>query len=230
MTSLPKAALWGSFISLLGTFPLGTLNILAMQVSVSEGIMQGIFFSLGVALVEVLYVRLSVVGISWIMKNARWLRYLEWAAVAIVLALAFGSFWAAFQPTSEKNIVLTSKLPNFLLGMALSAINPMQIPFWFGWTTVMFSKKILHNKNNYYNAYVLGIGLGTLLGLMVFVVGGAFLVEYLHTSQQVINIVIGCIFILTAMILIAKILLKKPLEQSIAEKAAALETAEKNYP
>ena len=70
-SSLPKAALWGGAISLLGTLPLGTLNIAAMQVSISEGVRQGIYFSLGVALVEVLYVRLSVVGISWIMKNAR---------------------------------------------------------------------------------------------------------------------------------------------------------------
>jgi threonine/homoserine/homoserine lactone efflux protein len=142
-SSLPKAALWGGAISLLGTLPLGTLNIAAMQVSISEGVRQGIYFSLGVALVEVLYVRLSVVGISWIMKNARWLKYLEWAAVCIVLALAFGSFWAAFHPTAEKSFLLQSKLPVFLLGVSLSAINPMQIPFWFGWTTVMFSKGVL---------------------------------------------------------------------------------------
>jgi threonine/homoserine/homoserine lactone efflux protein len=224
--SLLKAALWGGLISLLGTLPLGTLNLLAMQVSVSEGVLKGIYFSLGVALVEIFYVRLSVVGLHWIMKNAKWLRYLEWAAVAIVLVLAFGSFWAAFRASDEKNIVLTSQLPNFFLGMGLSAINPLQIPFWFGWTTVLFSKNILKDRSDYYNVYTLGIGIGTLLGLMIFVFGGPLLVKKLNASKNVINFVLGCLFAITATILIIKMFTKKPLEQRIAEKGAELEKAE----
>ena len=225
-TSLFKAAIWGCGISWLGTLPLGTLNVAAMQVSVSEGLLQGIFFSLGVAFVEVLYVRLSVVGIKWIMKRARLLYYLEWAAVVIVLLLAAGSFWAAFQQEEEKSFLLKTNLPNFLLGISLSAINPMQIPFWFGWTTVLFSRKILADRADYYNAYTAGIGMGTILGLMVFVFGGAIMVKKLNAGQSTINLVIGGVFALTALILIFRILTKKRLDQVIAEKAAALEKAE----
>jgi threonine/homoserine/homoserine lactone efflux protein len=228
-STLLKAALWGGGISLLGTLPLGTLNIAAMQVSISEGVRQGVFFSLGVALVEVLYVRLSVVGISWIMKHAKLLRYMEWVAVLIVLALAFGSFWAAATPSQEKSFLLQSNLPNFLLGVSLSAINPMQIPFWFGWTTVLFSKNVLKDRADYYNIYTLGIGSGTFIGLMVFVFGGALLVKKLNTSQDVINFVLGCVFAVTAIILIVKILTKKPLEQTITEKANELNAAEHKH-
>ena len=229
-SSLIKAAGWGGLISMLGTLPLGTLNVAAMQVSISEGLRQGIYFSLGVALVEVLYVRLSVVGISWIMKHARWLRYLEWGAVAIVLALAAGSFWAAFHPSAEKSFLLQSNLPNFALGLSLSAINPMQIPFWFGWTTVMFSKEVLRHRADYYNAYTLGIGMGTMIGLLLFVLGGSLLVDRLNAHQDILNLVIGSIFTLTAVIFIIKILVKKPLDQTIAEKAAQLEAAEQEHP
>jgi threonine/homoserine/homoserine lactone efflux protein len=225
-STLLKAALWGCGISWLGTLPLGTLNVAAMQVSVSEGVRQGVFFSLGVALVEVLYVRLSVVGIKWIMQRARLLQYLEWAAVGIVLLLAAGSFWAAFQPTEEKSFLLKSSLPNFLLGISLSAINPMQIPFWFGWTTVLFSKKVLIDRPSFYNSYTIGIGFGTILGLLIFVFGGAVLVKKLNAGQSVINLVIGIVFLVTALILIIKMLVKKPLNKVIAEKAAALEKAE----
>jgi threonine/homoserine/homoserine lactone efflux protein len=225
-STLPKVAGWGALISLLGTLPLGTLNVAAMQVSVSEGIQQGIFFSMGVAMVEVMYVRLSVVGIRWIMQRAKLLYYMEWAAVVIVLLLAAGSFWAAFQPAEEKSFLLKSNLPNFLLGVSLSAINPMQIPFWFGWTTVLFSKKVLQDKPVFYNFYTLGIGLGTILGLMIFVLGGAVLVKKLDAGQSTVNLVIGCIFAITAIILIVKMLVKKPLDQMITEKGKALEDAE----
>jgi len=228
-STLLKAALWGGGISLLGTLPLGTLNIAAMQVSISEGVRQGVFFSLGVALVEVLYVRLSVVGISWIMKHAKLLRYMEWVAVLIVLALAFGSFWAAATPSQEKSFLLQSNLPNFLLGVSLSAINPMQIPFWFGWTTVLFSKNVLKDRPEYYNIYTFGIGMGTFLGLMVFVLGGALLVKKLNAGQDTINFVLGCVFAVTAIFLIVKILTKKPLEQTITEKANELNAAEHKH-
>lgn len=221
-----RALVWGCFISLLGSLPLGTLNIAAMQVSLSEGIKDGIFFSLGVALVEVAYVRLSLVGIQWILKRARLLYYLEWAAIAIVLLLAAGSFWAAFQPSAEKSFLLKSNLPHFLLGVSLSAINPMQIPFWFGWTTVLFSRNVLRARADFYNAYTLGIGTGTVFGLLIFVFGGNFLVQKLKAGESTLNLVIGMVFTITALVLMVKMFTKKPLDQVITEKGAALEKAE----
>lgn len=223
--TLLKTAFWGCAISLLGSLPLGTLNIAAMQVSYSEGFMQGIYFSLGVAVVEVLYVRISVVGISWVMKHGKLLRYMEWGAVVVVLALAVGSFWASANPSQEKSFLLQSSLPNFLLGISLSAINPMQIPFWFGWTTVLFSKNILKPQSDFYNVYTLAIGIGTLFGLMVFVLGGVLLVKRFNANQMVINFILGCVFAGTALVLIIKNLTKKPLEQAISEKGNELDKA-----
>ena len=63
----------GLFISFLGCLPLGTLNIAAMQISVTDGIGPAINFSLGALLVEMLYVRVSIVGIDWIRKQEKFL-------------------------------------------------------------------------------------------------------------------------------------------------------------
>ena len=82
----------------------------------------------------------------------------------------------------------------FLLGMFMCAINPVQIPFWFGWSTVLFTKKILEPKSSNYNVYILGIGLGTLLGNCVFIFGGQWIVKKIDNSQQYLNWVIGGIF------------------------------------
>jgi threonine/homoserine/homoserine lactone efflux protein len=97
----------------------------------------------------------------------------------------------------------------FLLGVMLSAISPMQIPFWFGWSTILFTKNILLPKNSYYNLYIVGIGLGTLMGNCVFIFGGKFIVQKLNTNQNLLNWIIGGIFALTAIILLIKILLHK---------------------
>jgi threonine/homoserine/homoserine lactone efflux protein len=198
----------GLFISFLGSLPLGTLNIAAMQISITEGYMQGILFSLGSLLVEMIYVRISLIGIDWIRKQQKIFKILEWVTLAIVLALAVSSFYAAMHARTEKNIILSSTLPKFILGAAMCAVNPVQIPFWFGWSTVLFTKKILHPRADNYNSYILGIGIGTFIGNCVFIFGGQLMVGKLNANQHVLNWIIGGIFAVTAVIQFWKILRK----------------------
>lgn len=206
---LTKVFFWGLMVSFLGTLPLGTLNVAAMQISVQESILHGVYFALGALLVEMIYVRISLVGINWVSKRKKIFKWMEWIAVVIVLALAIGSFVAAMQPQASKNVLLNNNIHRFFLGIFISAINPVQIPFWFGWSTVLFAKKILIPKNSYYNLYIVGIGLGTLLGNCVFIFGGKVIVQKLNTNQSLLNWIIGGIFALTAIILTIKILMNK---------------------
>ena len=157
----------GMLVSFLGSLPLGTLNIAAMQISVSSGITAAMLFALGSLIVEIIYVRISLVAMDWIRKQEKVLKALEWVTLLIVLALATASFYAALHPTSQKNFVLDSPLPKFLLGMVMSAVNPVQIPFWFGWSTVLFTKKILLPRKDHYNSYIVGIGIGTFINVLI---------------------------------------------------------------
>ena len=138
-------------VSFLGSLPLGTLNIAAMQISITDGVMAAILFSAGSLLAEMIYVRISLVAMDWIRKQEKILKALEWVTLVIVLALAVASFYAALHPSVSKNAILNSPMPKFLLGLVMSAVNPVQIPFWFGWSTVLFSKKVLLPRNDHYN-------------------------------------------------------------------------------
>ena len=208
---LARVFFWGMMVSFLGSLPMGTLNILAMKISVEEGIKYAIYFSCGSLLTEMIYVRLSLVGINWIRKQKKLFQWLEWITLIIVVALAIGSFMTAINH-NPSNPNVKNNLPDihrFLLGIFLSAISPMQIPFWFGWSTVLFTKKILLPKNSNYNIYIIGIGLGTLLGNFVFIFGGKYLVDKLNTNQNILNYVLGGIFALTAIIQLIKIITHK---------------------
>jgi threonine/homoserine/homoserine lactone efflux protein len=191
----------GLLISFLGSLPLGTLNIAAMQISISDGIIPALYFALGSLLVEIIYVRISLVAMDWVRKQKRLFLMLEWVTVFIILALAFFSFYAALENNqTSKNILLSSTLHRFWLGVTMSAVNPVQIPFWFGWSTVLFTKKILLPQANHYNIYIIGIGIGTLIGNAVFIFGGRLMVEKLNTNQNILNWIIGGIFLITALI------------------------------
>jgi threonine/homoserine/homoserine lactone efflux protein len=210
MPKLIRIFFWGMIISFLGSLPLGTLNVAAMQIGIQESIKAAIYFSLGSLLVEMIYVRISLVGIDWVRKQGKLMKAMEWITLGIVLALAIGSFIAATQHGGKaQNVFLDNKMHRFLLGMFMCAINPVQIPFWFGWSTVLFSKKILEPVKSQYNSYIIGIGLGTLAGNCVFIFGGQWLVQRISNSEQYLNWVIGGIFTLTAIIQLWKILTHK---------------------
>ena len=199
----------GLFISFLGSLPLGTLNVAAMQLAITDGYTQAILFSLGSLLVEMIYVRVSLVGMDWIRKQEKIFKILEWVTLAIVVALAVSSFYAAVHPKTSKNIILSSTLPRFVLGATMCAVNPVQIPFWFGWSTVLFTKKVLLPKTSHYNLYILGIGIGTFIGNCVFIFGGQLIAMKLRANQNILSWVIGGIFTLTALIQIWRMVYRK---------------------
>lgn len=190
----------GMLVSFLGTLPLGTLNIAAMQIAITESVRNAMLFSLGALTAEMIYVRISLLAMDWVRKQEKIFKLLEWLTLLIVIALAVTSFIAAAHPHENKNIILNSNLPAYILGMTMGAINPMQIPFWFGWSTVLFTKKILLPNKHHFNFYTIGIGIGTLIGNSLFIFGGRLIASKIQNNQSVMNYVIAGIFVITALI------------------------------
>ena len=210
---LTRIFLFGCWISFLGTLPLGTLNVFAAQLAVNEGVGPALWFSIGALLVEMCYVRLSLVAMDWVRRKREWFRALEWVTVCIVALLAIGSFRAAYHaPENGSMVIGLGSHPGIyylLAGALLSAVNPLQIPFWFGWSTVLSSKNILQPSAACYNGYIAGIGAGTFAGNGVFIFGGRLLVEKLRANGNIVHWVTGGICAVTALVLLGKVVFRK---------------------
>ncbi|HEX7458535.1 MAG TPA: LysE family transporter [Ginsengibacter sp.] len=204
-----KVFFWGMVISFLGTLPLSTLNVAAMQISSQEGIAKAMYFSLGTLFTEMIYVRISLVGIKRILRQKKLFRWMEWITFILILVFAAGSFYAANQQRHSENVLLNNTLNRFLLGMFMSSITFMHFPFWFGWSSILFAKKILHPNRSHYNIYIPAIGTGTFLANCIFIYGGVFMSQKLNKNEHLVNLVLGYIFILTAIIQLVKILWNK---------------------
>ncbi|GAB3415968.1 LysE family transporter [Niabella aquatica] len=199
----------GLLVSFLGTLPLGTLNIAAMQISIAESLGDAMLFSLGALTAEMIYVRLSLVAMDWVRRQEKLFRILEWLTLLIILALAVTSFIAASHPHENKNVILNSNLPSYILGLSMSAVNPMQIPFWFGWSTVLLTKGVLLPNNVHYNLYTIGIGIGTMIGNCLFIFGGRLIASKIQDNQSVVNYIIAGVFFVTALIQLWRMFIKK---------------------
>lgn len=212
-----KIFIWGFGVSFVGTLPPATLNVATMQITVQESILNAFYFTLGCIVCEMTFVRISLVGIKWLQHQKKLFRWMEWITFALIAVLALGSFVAAGKAGTQKNVVLNNDIPRFILGLGMRVISPTQIPFWFGWSTILYSKKILEPRNDFYNLYIIGIGLGTLLGSCVYIFGGKYVVEKLHTNQSLLNYIIGGVFSITALILLIRIITKKDSAEKLSK-------------
>ncbi|HEY4148123.1 MAG TPA: LysE family transporter, partial [Chitinophagaceae bacterium] len=183
------------------------LNISAMQIAVEENTKSAWRFALGVALVEILYVRVSLRAMGWVTAHQGLFRLLEWITVVLFLVLATSSFLAARKKTGEKkNLLLNNTINRFWLGFSMSAVNPVQIPFWFIWSTYLLSTHVLVSTNPSYNLYTAGIGTGTLTGLAVFIFCGRWVVKKIKAGHGFINGLVGIIFLISSIVQLIRLL------------------------
>jgi threonine/homoserine/homoserine lactone efflux protein len=197
---------WGMIISLLGSIPLGTMNVTVTNVTVKQGITAGWMFALGATIIEVIYVRLSLVAMDQIMKKQRIFKAFEWLTVLLLLALSIGSLVAAVKMKGLGTMVPAYAFTPLLLGAFLSLINPLHIPFWFGWSTILIEKKILIPSCTNYHAYVAGMAAGSFAGFALFIYGSQLAIEQIKTNQHLINYIIGFILLVTACIQLYKLI------------------------
>lgn len=219
-------------VSFLGELPLGAFNMAAMQISIADGTFTAMLFALGAITVEVCYVLLSLLAFNWIRKQKLVLRILNFATLIILLALAISSFYAAMQPGEQKSVVLSTGVPKFLLGAGMCMVSPAPIPFWLGWSTVLFTKKILLPRKDHYGVFISGIAIGTFAGSCVFIFGGLLIADKIKNSQHILHWIIGGIFLATAVFQVWRMLRKKDAAEKIIhpdEKMLKVEQEMEDY-
>jgi len=210
MIELLKVFFIGFLISFLGQLPLGNMNLTATQLSVQENLRNAWKYGLGIVLVEIIYLRLALTGMDWVVEHKQLFRIMGWLTVILFVALGVLAFVMARKQTSaKKGLLLNNKMNRLLLGMVVSGINPAQIPFWFLWSTQLLNSKILSPTNAQFNLFTAGAGLGSLAGLALYIHGGKWIITKLKTSNRALNIFMGIVFILAGLFQLYNMLFKK---------------------
>jgi threonine/homoserine/homoserine lactone efflux protein len=199
----------GFLVSFLGQLPLGNMSFTSTQICIQEGFKKAWQYAIGVAIVEMIYLRLALTGMHWVVQHRTLFLGLGWLTVVLFLVLGVMAFVTARKQKEEKKaLLLNNKLNRFVLGLTMSALNPAQVPFWFLWTSTLIQAKILPVATGPFNEFTIGAGTGTLAGLAVYIHGGNWLVAKKKTSNQTLNKIMGVIFMITALIQLWRMLYK----------------------
>lgn len=192
-----KIALSGFLISFVGTLPIGTLNSTAFQIAALQSVHAALGFALAVVLVELVVVRITLAYANKINFSSKLFLYVLPIAVTLLLYLAFSSFVSL--GTDQEMEADTALFPmiksTILLGLLLSALNPMHIPFWMGWNSVLLERKTLDTKPGMYGSYIMGIGIGSMAGLLLFILAGTYIFKNYGNFGNIIAFTMGCLYL-----------------------------------
>ncbi|MEX0314582.1 LysE family transporter [Flagellimonas sp. 2504JD4-2] len=197
MNKYAKIGFSGLLVSFLGALPLGTLNITAFDIAASQSLVSAMWFAAAVVLVELIVVRLTLFGNERLQFGEKLSYYLIPFGIILLLYLAIKSFMASSQISEMGSSVhlLPQISSAFVLGFLLSALNPLHIPFWMTWNKVLASKGILETSKKSYSLYILGIGVGSLMGLGLFIFAGKYIFTNYESYSMLTNLLMGLLYL-----------------------------------
>jgi threonine/homoserine/homoserine lactone efflux protein len=209
MNKYLQTAIAGFCVSLSGTLPLGTLNATALQISLQQGVLAALQFSLGVVAVEGLYLAITLYAVGWVQSRHKLLHYLQHLTLLVFFAIALAYAYKACQPISN-DAVLPVAQHAWLQGFALSAVNPAQFPFWIGWNTVLVNKGLLQLTKASKRVYVAAAVAGTFLGLCLFIALGTWLPQQWLGNPRWLYGIMAAVFAVCGLLQAYRLYRKKP--------------------
>jgi hypothetical protein len=173
-----KNILVGFVVSFLGSIPLGYLNFIGFEIYTEFGINNLLLYLLGVIFIEALVIYFTLIFAAKLANNKKLMKVIDIFGIFFLLLLAYSFYSHSTQSVSnqhylEKYIIYSP----VVIGLFLSSINFLQLPFWTGWNLYLINGKYIHVNGKWKFFYILGTLIGTFLGMLA-------LVFFLNTISQ----------------------------------------------
>ncbi len=191
----------GFFISLMGTLPLGYLNVISLQILLEKGNWATVSFIFGIVAVEFFVLKIAAFGAKWLVEQKKLLLFIDVFTIVFFSSIAFYFF---FNIGNQKNFSLSQlqliQYP-FVLGLVLNSLNFMQWPYWSGIYLYLFRTEKIKPKSNQNNIFIMGALIGTFAGMMLFAqTGNYFLIDKKAAIGKYLNIIFTLIFSTLALV------------------------------
>ena len=163
-----KNIIVGFLVSFVGSIPLGYLNIIGFEIYSKSGIYSLIPYLAGVVCVEVLVIYFTLIFAKKILENKKILKWIEIFSIVFLLVLAC-TFFFRNENNNENLLLKYIAYSPFFIGIILSSLNFIQIPFWIGWNLYLVNEKYIDLDNKLKYIYITGTLFGTFFGMLTFV-------------------------------------------------------------
>jgi len=188
-----KNILVGFLVSFIGSIPLGYLNVIGFEIYNQQSLKPTLLYLFGVVFIEFFVIYFTLTFANVLAVNKKITKYIQAFSVLFMFVLA-----GVFYFSSNTNIDFTSSFnySPFALGIVLSCLNFMQIPFWIGWNVYLLNGKYIEvsKTKNYF--YVFGTVMGTFFGMLVLILSlHYFAANVKFVAKYLTQIIIPLVFL-----------------------------------
>lgn len=187
----------GFLVSFLGSIPLGYLNIVGFQIFKKSGINETIFYLLGVICIEFFVIYFTLLFANKLITNKKLIKFIEAFSILFMFLLAYIFYSSATNNNSSQNLLGNyAAYAPFIVGIILSCLNFIQIPFWTSWNLYLLNGNYIEISKSRKYFYVFGTVFGTFSGMLVLIL---FLNYITHQTdflaKYLMKIIIPLVFI-----------------------------------
>ncbi|MEC3906633.1 LysE family transporter [Tamlana sp. 2201CG12-4] len=184
--------LLGLFFALIGVVPPGLLNMTAAKISLKEGHVRGVMFSVGACVIVLVQTYLATIFASYLSKHPEVIDVLRRVALVIfILITIYFLFLAKATPKQHIEPKVKSKHSRFFQGIFMSALNVFPIPYQAYMTITLASFGWMSFKRIDIISYVAGAVMGTFVMLYMYIFFFDKIKSKTFTSQRNMNRIIG---------------------------------------
>ncbi|MDY7393756.1 LysE family transporter [Aureibaculum sp. 2210JD6-5] len=188
-----------AFIGLLGP---GMLNMTAVRTTIEQGKKAGVVFSLGAISVVLVQASMALFFANFIIKNPKILDNLRVAAIIVFFMLAVFFFIQARKKSVVKGKIKKGNL--FVIGVVMSSLNMLAIPFYFGVSTYFKVNGQLNMELPYIFLFVIGSVLGSFSVFLLYIYFAGIINQKAKFIATNINYILSGLFIALGIIAFLK--------------------------
>ncbi|HMQ45636.1 LysE family transporter [Mariniflexile maritimum] len=182
----------GLVVALIGVVPPGLLNMTAAKISLKEGHVRGVMFSIGVCVIVIAQTYLAAIFARYLTKHVEVVDVLQRVAFVIFVLITIYFLFIAKKVTKNvKEPSVRSKKSRFFQGMFLSSLNVFPIPYQAYMTITLASFGWLDFGQINIISYVAGAAMGTFVMLYVYIFFFDKIKDKSISSQKSMNYLIG---------------------------------------
>jgi threonine/homoserine/homoserine lactone efflux protein len=194
----------GFLMAFLSLIPPGMLNMTALRTKLEKSKKEAILFSLGAAIIIVAQVYIALAFTKYFAKNPQIIERLTLAGTIVLFSLSVIFFIQArkkFKGEGKK------KQGNyFLLGMFMSSMNMLSIPFYLFLSAFLKNKELLILQQPYINFFVSGTFLGSFTLFYIYIAFAAFIEKRAQFIARNINYILSALFFVLGILTLIKML------------------------
>lgn len=153
----------GFITSLVGVFPPGLINMTAAKISTQDGKNRALLFTVGALVVVFFQTLVALFFARYIADHQEVVMLLREIGFGVFAILTIYFFWIAKKPKKkeQKELKIKSKKSRFFLGMFISAINFLPVPYYvFASISLTSFGYFTFNAASIYS-FVVGVVLGS---------------------------------------------------------------------